>query len=689
MNATDSVSPSFPGVTLAPGVLCAVMAAQAPPHDMRRIEPTMQAWLSRQVLDAFETWVASEPEGEWSPEHHHIHLTPESRAALVGAMGMDRLRLAVFGRTRIKSDFWGAQAEVVCDLDEAEHGVKAGRFAGVLIETQAMVDDDRVRRLSDRAPVARYGVGETASPDTIRCVPKGRTKGVEPTQEGKEALDQFLLLVGLDTLLNHLQRRSARWVLSARHRWDRSARMLTTDLVYEGEEKLRQAASSADAVPFSEIPITRFADIIGLDAVKQTLMAAVRAHVAWRPGDPHPPKGYLLAGPPGCGKTLMAQALAGEAGLPFMALAAGNLQDPYYGETERKIRELFATARRHRPAIIFLDEVDAIAMDRQMASRTNPGFVTSILTTLLDCMDGFTRGAAPVLVLAATNHPQTLDPAFVRAGRFDQVIALTLPTAADREAFLQAHLVGKGLDADQMREAVRFTEGVSFADLAQAVKDLKTQPQGTAPVGHLRERLLSSFLGPVTSDMCMDEATRHAVAIHEAGHAVVRVALRQEVPVYLSIRPRVRGTLGVTVSLPDQAVVRMDAAWVLEEMAVCLGGRAAETLFLPAQAPGAGAADDLERATGLGLRAIGLFGLDPRWGCVSMGVLPPEVRGALGADLAVHLKDWLGRADAKAEAALQRNQGVVEGLAAALMARPELFGAELEALLDGVAKSHV
>lgn len=685
MNATVSATSTLPRVTLGPGVLCGVMAAQTPPHDMRRVEPTVQAWLSRQVLGAFEAWVTGDPEGTLDPEAHHIQLTPESRAALMNAMSVDRLHLAVLGKSCLQADLWGAHVVAVCDLDEVERGVKTGRFAGVLIEAGAiqLADDDRLQRLSDRVPVAGYGVGEAVPLDAIRCVPKGRTKSVKPTEDGSAALDRFLFQVGMDTLLSHLQRRSARWLLSSRHHWDRTTRTLMTDLVYEGEEKLLHSPSSADAVPFSEIPTTRFADIIGMGAVKQTLMAAVQAHVAWRPGDPTPPKGYLLAGPPGCGKTLLAQALAGEAGLPFLALAAGSLHDMYVGETERKIRELFATARRHRPAIIFLDEVDALAMDRQKASLTNPGYVTSILTTLLDCMDGFTRGAAPVLVLAATNHPQTLDPAFVRAGRFDQIITLTLPTARDREAFLRTHLPDEGLDADHLREAVRFTEGMAFSDLAQAIKDLKAQPQGAAPVGHLRERLLTHFLGPINPDLRMDEAARHAVAIHEAGHAVVRMALRQEAPVYLSIRPRMKGSLGVTVSLPDHQAVHMDASWVLDEMAICLAGRAAEMLFLPTRAPGAGASDDLERATSLALKAIGLYGLEPAWGCMSMGVLPPEARGALGVDLAAHLKDWLGKANAKAEAALQRNQAVVEGLAGALMVRPELFGEELDGLLEG------
>ncbi|MBS0175512.1 MAG: AAA family ATPase [Nitrospira sp.] len=677
--------PIFPAPELDPGVLNVILASTAQPVDFRRVEGFLQTWMSQCTVEAVKAWALDPARGTTEPRRHRLQIAPPARATLQVAMDADRMVLATITSRPFRADIpgWPVTWVEVTSHEDLESQVRRGKVQGVVVEVgvDGTPDEAFLSRLTDRVPVLRVDLGAPQPRGVVPCGLSVEAPGIQPMEEVLPAVEAWLFRAGQAALEASLSRRSLRFELACTHRWEAASHTLVTEIAIASEEKVLKVALSKDATPFAEIPDLGFKDVIGMTREKRALWKAVQAHVAWRPGEPLPPKGYLLTGPPGTGKTFLARALAGEAQLPILALAAADLQTMWYGETERKIREVFATARAHRPAIIFLDEIDALAMRRDAARSSNPEVQASIVTTLLDCLDGFSKGSVPVLVLAATNHPEVLDPAFCRAGRFDRAISIDLPAADDREAFLRANLAEDAMEEVGLKEAVRLSSGLSFADLAQLLKDLREDEnsEGGSEVHDLREGLLRRMLGEAPKEGTYDASTRHATAVHEAGHAVVWTALFGQPPDYLSIRPRGR-TLGVTVNTTTEAS-RVTTSWVKTRIATMLAGRAAETLFLPDASPSAGAADDLAKATDLALKAIGTWGLEPEFGLASMDALPETVRMALTPALTHHLNAWLTEGNAKAVETLTARSAEVEALVEALLKEGDLDEAMLQAVL--------
>lgn len=682
---SNSNAPMFPPSECGPGVWSLVLASLPQPVDFRRVEGFLQTWMSRQTLEAAKAWAQAARLGDPAPRQHRLQLAPAAAVQVQAAMDADRMVLATLTVRPFQADLpgWPVTWAAAASAEEAEQQVQRGQVQGVVVEVSVdgAPGQAALQRLADRVPVLRVEVGGPQPRGVLPCIldseaspSKDRETGeLRPMDAALPAVADWLFRCGHAALEGSLARRSLRWRLASTHRWEADAQMLVTEIAIEAEEKVRHVALSKDATPFAEIPDLGFKDVTGMAREKRALLKAVAAHVAWRPGDPLPPKGYLLTGPPGTGKTFLARALAGEAKLPILALAAADLQTMWYGETERKIREVFASARQHRPAIIFFDEIDALAMRRDDPRITNPDVQASIVSTLLDCMDGFSKGSVPVLVLAATNHPEVLDPAFRRAGRFDRAIPIDLPSAEDREAYFRAHLPADVVDEGGLKEATRLSTGLSFADLAQLIKDLRGEEDsetGLDAPHRLREGLLRRVLGADPKEVPFDEGSRHAVAVHEAGHAVAWKALLGQPPDFLSIRPRGRA-IGVTVNTKGEGP-RLTASAVKAKLAILLAGRVAETLFLPEAVPSAGASDDLAKATELALNAIGSWGLEPAFGVVSMATLPESLRMALTPSLAMHLNAWLAEGEAMATTTLSAHRLQVEALVEALLREGDL-----------------
>jgi cell division protease FtsH len=376
-------------------------------------------------------------------------------------------------------------------------------------------------------------------------------------------------------------------------------------------------------------PTTRFSDVAGYEGSKAEVMEVVdflkhpdRYARAGAVG----PKGVLMVGPPGTGKTLLARAVAGEAGVPFLALSGSSFVEMFVGVGAARVRSLFAEARKRSPSIIFIDEIDAIGGRRGPGGFGSNDEREQTLNQLLSDMDGFDPGAN-VVVMAATNRAEILDAALLRPGRFDRTVEIPLPNQRERAAILTVHGKGKQLDGDVDLEAVaRGTAGFSGADLANLVNEsaihaVRADRSKLTAVDFdaARDRLL---LGNRDASNALLPDEKDAVAVHEAGHALVAALSTHADPVAkVTILPR-GAALGVTQQLPTFERHLYPVSYLTDTLAVRLGGRAAEILVLGEASTGA--SNDLVSATDLATRMVREWGLSGDLGPVGYGPEGPS-----------------------------------------------------------------
>jgi len=378
-------------------------------------------------------------------------------------------------------------------------------------------------------------------------------------------------------------------------------------------------------------PTTRFSDVAGYEGAKREIGEVVdflKRPERYRAAGAVGPRGVLMLGPPGTGKTLLARAVAGEADVPFLALTGSSFVEMFVGVGAARVRDLFAAARKRAPAIIFIDEIDAIGGRRGGALVSNDEREQT-LNQLLFEMDGFDP-ATGVVVLAATNRPETLDAALLRPGRFDRQVEIPLPNLSERAAILGVHTRTRRLEADVDLEAVaRGTPGFSGADLANLVNEAAIvavrdgrETLHARDFDEARDRVL---LGRrETSNALMPEEKR-SVAVHEAGHALVAVLSEHADPVTkVTILPR-GAALGVTEQLPVDERHLYGEGYLKDSLAVRLGGRAAEQLVLGEASTGA--SNDLAGATELATRMVAEYGMSERLGPVGFATGAPMYLG--------------------------------------------------------------
>jgi cell division protease FtsH len=370
----------------------------------------------------------------------------------------------------------------------------------------------------------------------------------------------------------------------------------------------------------AERPQTRFTDVAGYEGVKSEISEVVdflRNPDRYRRAGAMAPRGVLMVGPPGTGKTLIARAVAGEASVPFFSVTGSSFVEMFVGVGAARVRDLFNEARKQSPAIIFIDEIDAIGQ-----RRAGTGAVVAndereqTLNQLLAEMDGFDVGAG-IVVLGATNRPEVLDPALLRPGRFDRQVVIPLPALAERKAILEVHSRDKKLGPDVDLEVVaRGTPGFSGADLANLTNEAAffavragREVLTADDFENARDRIL---LGRRESSNVLLPEEKHAVAIHEAGHAIVAALSDHADPVSkVTILPAGQA-LGVTQQLPLVERHLYGENYLTETLAVRLGGRAAELVHLGQGSTGA--ANDLASATDLATKMVREFGLSPELG---------------------------------------------------------------------------
>lgn len=366
-----------------------------------------------------------------------------------------------------------------------------------------------------------------------------------------------------------------------------------------------------------------FADVAGVDEARNELAETIEflkdPSRFGRLGG-RVPRGILLYGPPGTGKTLLARAAAKEAGVPFLAASGSSFQEKFAGLGAARVRHLFAKGRKLSPCIIFIDEVDALGRQRGRGGDSASADQDQTLNQLLVEMDGFDQTSA-VVVIASTNRPDILDNALTRPGRFDREIAVNLADARGREAIVQVHArnlkLEPGLD---LQWIARGTPGFSGAELANLMNEaaIAATRDGSEAIGRMhiefaRDRIL---MGAERQGFMMDEDERYATAVHEAGHVAVGLAVEHGDPIHkVSILPRGRA-LGVTQQLPERDRLMKKREYLEDQIALLMGGRAAEQVLL--QTMTAGASNDIERAVEIARRMVSEFGMS-RLGPIHLG----------------------------------------------------------------------
>jgi cell division protease FtsH len=469
-----------------------------------------------------------------------------------------------------------------------------------------------------------------------------------------------------------------------------------------GGSKAFQFGKSKARVLTGDTPQVTFADVSGADEAKDELQEIIEFLK-----DPQRftrlggrlPKGALLVGPPGTGKTLLARAVAGEAGRPFFSMSGSDFVEMFVGVGASRVRDLFEQGKAQAPCIIFIDEIDAVGRHRGAGVGGGHDEREQTLNQLLVEMDGFESNEG-VILIAATNRPDVLDPALLRPGRFDRQIVVDAPDVKGREGILRVHLRKVPLSDDVRVDALaKGMPGMSGADLANVVNEaaLLAARRGRDKV--TMEDLESAkdkiMLGAERRSLVLSEAERKLTAYHEAGHAVIALRVPGLDPLHkVTIVPRGRA-LGITASLPEEDRHSYTREFLLAQLVMLYGGRAAEEMIFGAEKITTGAGNDIERATSLARRMVTQFGMSDRIGPMAVGDGEHEV--FLGREIGHRrdvsqstarlvddeVKKFLDEAYARAVDSLAQNKDLLERLAEALLERETLDRDEIAALEQG------
>ncbi len=470
-----------------------------------------------------------------------------------------------------------------------------------------------------------------------------------------------------------------------------------------GGRGVMQFGKSKAKLASPDMPKVTFADVAGADEAVEELFE-IKEFLS----EPQKfldvgakiPKGVLLYGPPGTGKTLLARAVAGEASVPFYSISGSDFVEMFVGVGASRVRDLFEQAKENAPAIIFVDEIDAVGRHRGAGMGGGHDEREQTLNQLLVEMDGFDV-KTNVILIAATNRPDILDPALLRPGRFDRQIAVEAPDMMGRNHILQVHAQGKPMadDVDLMTVA-RQSPGFSGADLANVLNEsaLLAARNNEKIIGnqHLDEAIDRVMAGPQKRSRVMSAKERKITAYHEGGHALVAAAMNNTDPVSkITILPRGRA-LGYTMVLPADDKYSTTRNELLDQLAYALGGRVAEEIIF--HDPTTGASNDIEKATGLARKMVTQFGMSERIGAVKLGSGSGEV--FLGKDIG-HERDYsedlagvvdrevrrfIEAAHDEAWHALNDNRDLLDSLVLELLEKETLNAAPLAEIFANVVK---
>ncbi|MEL6553739.1 MAG: ATP-dependent zinc metalloprotease FtsH [Cyanobacteria bacterium J06621_11] len=475
------------------------------------------------------------------------------------------------------------------------------------------------------------------------------------------------------------------------------------DVMGTGKSKARSYNPSNRRSRAKDKALVTFADVAGVDEAKQELKEVVdflKDGDKYRQIGAKMPKGVLLVGPPGTGKTLLAKAVAGEAGVPFLNVAASEFVEMYVGVGSSRVRDLFNKAKKQAPCIVFIDEIDAIGKSRGggMASGGNDEREQT-LNQLLTEMDGF-DGNAGVILIAATNRPEILDPALKRPGRFDRQVLVDRPDKSGRLQILQVHaksvLMGENVDLDAIATQ---TSGLAGADLANLVNEAALlaarNNRKAVLMADFEEAIERVVAGLEKRSRVLSPTERKTVAYHEVGHAIVGAAVGSMVPggtkvSKISIVPRGQGALGYTMQTPQEDRFLMMEDELRGQLATLLGGRSAEEVVFGKVSTGA--SDDIQKATDLAERAVTQYGMTASLGPIafektqsqflSNGSTRRAISGEVATEIDRLVKQSMTQAHDTAVAILNLNRDLLESMTDVLLNEDVLEGEQLKEMLS-------
>jgi cell division protease FtsH len=473
--------------------------------------------------------------------------------------------------------------------------------------------------------------------------------------------------------------------------------------VQGGGNRVMSFGRSKAKLVTKDTPKTTFSDVAGadeaieeLEEIKEFLanpakFQAIGAKI---------PKGVLLYGPPGTGKTLLARAVAGEAGVPFYSISGSDFVEMFVGVGASRVRDLFEQAKSNAPSIIFVDEIDAVGRHRGAGMGGGHDEREQTLNQLLVEMDGFdVKGG--VIMIAATNRPDILDPALLRPGRFDRQIAVGPPDVIGREAVLKVHAKGKPFAADvDLGVIARRTPGFTGADLANVINEaalLTARNNGRLITTHALEESIDRVIaGPERKTRAMSDKEKRVTAYHESGHALTAWAMPNLDPVHkVTILPRGR-SLGHTLVLPLEDRYTQTRAEILDQLVYALGGRAAEELVF--HEPTTGASNDIEKATGIARAMVTEYGMSAKLGAVKYGTGDAEpfmgrdyghqrdYSEDIAADIDGEVRDLIERAHDEAWEILVQYRDTLDAMVLELVEKETLAKDDLERILGTVRK---
>jgi cell division protease FtsH len=470
-----------------------------------------------------------------------------------------------------------------------------------------------------------------------------------------------------------------------------------------GGSRVMQFGKSKAKLISKDTPKTTFNDVAGVDEAVEELQEIkefLENPAKFQAMGAKIPKGVLLYGPPGTGKTLLARAVAGEAGVPFYSISGSDFVEMFVGVGASRVRDLFEQAKANAPAIVFVDEIDAVGRHRGAGMGGGHDEREQTLNQLLVEMDGFdVKGG--VILIAATNRPDILDPALLRPGRFDRQIAVERPDLLGRHKILTVHAKGKPVDESiDLMAFARRTPGFTGADLANVLNEAALLSARTnkkmIDSGALDEAIDRVIAGPQKHSRLMNEKEKKITAYHEGGHALVAAALPNTDPVHkITILPRGRA-LGYTMVLPDEDKYSTTRNEMLDQLAYLLGGRAAEEIVF--HDPTTGASNDIEKATAVARAMVTQYGMTERIGAIKLG--SENAEPFLGRDMGhqrdyseevagvvdEEVKKFIEQAHDEAWEILVDNRDILDDLVLALLDRESLDKAEVAEIFTNIRK---
>jgi cell division protease FtsH len=567
----------------------------------------------------------------------------------------------------------------------ADKQVKAAK----IVDGEQRVDLTLTKEYKDKGTLVRFFYVEPQGPDVVQAIkdadPKEGFNSEVPTQSWWGSL--LMTLVPMALILGVFW-----WLMSQMQGGGRGGPLSF------GKSKAKLVSK--------ESPKVTFADVAGVDEAVEELeeikeflaepakFQAVGAKI---------PRGVLLYGPPGTGKTLLARAVAGEAGVPFYSISGSDFVEMFVGVGASRVRDLFEQAKANAPAIIFVDEIDAVGRHRGAGLGGGHDEREQTLNQLLVEMDGF-DATTNVILIAATNRPDILDPALMRPGRFDRQITVGAPDQPGRLAILKVHAKGKPMaEGVDLAQVAKRTPGFTGADLANVLNEaaLLTAREDVKQITDhaLDEAIDRVVAGPQRVSMIMTEEEKKNTAYHEGGHAVVAAALRNTDPVTkVTILPRGRA-LGYTMVMPTRDKHSVTRNELLDQLAYAMGGRVAEELVF--HDPTSGASNDIEKATATARKMVMEYGMSSALGSVRYGQAEGEVflgrdyghqrdySEAVAAEIDAQVRGLIENAHTEAWEILRANRDVLDALVLQLLDKETLNETQLAVVFRGIVKQPV